>query len=90
MCLKCIFVFKYGCLNQNKILNKFSIMSIEFFKIDMIHKKSDVKQYAIVDKMRNKKSIFISGAHFKLDYYEVTTLIIFSPNFNFEFLLLIR
>ena len=56
----------------------------------MIHKKSDVKQYAIVDKMRNKKSIFISGAHFKLDYYEVTTLIIFSPNFNFEFLLLIR
>ena len=35
----------------------------------MIHKKSDVKQYAIVDKMRNKKSIFISGAHFKLDSY---------------------
>ena len=56
----------------------------------MIHKKSDVKQYAIVDKMRNQKSIFIPGANFKLDSYEVTTRIIFSSNFNFEFLLLIR
>lgn len=56
----------------------------------MIHKESDVKQYAIVDKMRNQKSIFIPGANFKLDSYEVTTCIIFSPKFNFELLLLIR
>ena len=56
----------------------------------MIHKKSNVKQYAIVDKMRNQKSIFIPGANFKLDSYEVTTRIIFSSNFNFELLLLIR
>ena len=56
----------------------------------MIHKKSDVKQYAIVDKMKNQKSIFIPGANLKLDFYEVTTRIIFSPNFNLEFLLLIR
>lgn len=55
--------FKYGCLNQNKILNQFNVNRI--LKIDMIHKKSDVKQYAIVDKMRNQKSICIPAANSK-------------------------